>query len=159
MTLFEQIIIPLLDHSLEFGDIAPLSGFVDSYTNDPDRPCADKSIYLVYDDSIRTENTMRTASRLEKLSTIKYTYIKMVDGKPLRIHKFYVNPEAAKLFDGIIELTPEQVCRIISFWGYTSSIAEFVCKNAFKSVSTDHNMPLEDYVTEDIPTKKGVTIR
>lgn len=147
MSLFEKIIIPLIDDNLSFGDIAPQSGFIDSYTDDPDKPCGENTVYLTYDDSIRTENTKKCASRLENLTTIKYQYIKMINNKPVMVYKMYVKPELKKLFKGTVELTPEQIVRIFDFWGYNSDVALYISSNKRKTVEVIHSMPLEDYVS------------
>lgn len=146
MSLFEKIIIPLIDENLVFGDVSPFSGFIDSYTSDPDKPCGDNCVYLTYDDSVRTEDSMRCATRLEKLSTVQCRYIKMINGKPVMVYKMYIKPEIKKLFSGVVELTPEQVVRIIDFWGYTSDTAFYICSNKHKSVTVEHDMPLEEFI-------------
>lgn len=135
-----------MDENLAFGDIAPQSGFMNSYTIDPDKPCGDNVIYLTYDDSIRTEQTKKCASRLEELKTIKHRYIKMIDNKPVMVYKFYIKPELKKLFKGNVELTPEQIVRIFDFWGYNSDVALYICSNKRKSLTVSHDMPLEDYI-------------
>lgn len=135
-----------MDESLAFGDISPTSGFVDSYTSDPDRPCSENVVYLTYDDSIRTDDTKRRAARLDKSKHVKYTYVKMIDNKPIMVYKFYIKPEIKKLFSGNVVLTPEQVTRIFEFWGFTSDVSEYLCSNKNKYLGVEHNMPLEDYV-------------
>ena len=146
MSLFEKIIIPLIDDNLSLGDVSIQSGFVHSYTSDPDHPSGENAIYLTYDDSLRTDETKRCALRLENLKTIKHQYVKISDNKPLMVYKFYIKPELKKLFNGIIELTPEQFVRIFDFWGYNSDVAEYICSNKRKAVEVKHDMPLEDFV-------------
>jgi len=146
MSMFEKIIIPLIDDNLEFGDIAPQSGFIDSYTKDLDKPCEENAVYLTYDDSLRTENTKKCALRLERLTCIKYRYIKMIDNKPVMVYKLYIKPELKNLFSGNIELTPEQTVRIFDFWGYNSDVALYICSNKQKTLTISHEMPLEDYI-------------
>lgn len=135
-----------MDDNLSFGDVSPQSGFVDSYTIDEDKPCADNTIYLTYNDSERTDDTKKCALRLEKLNTVKNRYIKIIDNKPIMVYKFYIKPELKKLFNGVIELTPEQYIRIFDFWGYNSDVALYICSNKRKSLTVEHKMPLEDYV-------------
>ncbi len=148
-----------MDESLAFGDISPTSGFVDSYTSDPDRPSSENVVYLTYDDSIRTDDTKRRPARLTKSKNVKYTYVKMIDNKPIMVYKFYIKPEIRKLFSGHVELTPEQVTRVFEFWGFASDVSKYLCDNKNKYVGVEHNMPLEDYVPRfDIETKKGITI-
>lgn len=146
MSMFEKIILPLVDDNISFGDVAPYSGFVDSYTADPDKPCGENVLYLTYDDTIRTEQSKKCATRIESLSTVKHTYVKVVNNKPIMVYKLYIKPEIKKLFNGIIELTPKQVSRIFEFWGYNSDVATYICENKRKSLCVEHNMPLEDYV-------------
>lgn len=147
MSMFEKIIIPLIDENLTFGDISIQSGFIDSYTNDPDKPCGDNVLYLTYDDSIRTDETKKSASRIEKLPTVKNSYVKIVNNKPIMVYKFFIRSELKKLFKGIVELTPEQTVRIFDFWGYNSDVATYICSNKRKTLNVKHNMPLEDYVS------------
>lgn len=154
MSLFEKIIIPLIDDDLSYGDILPQSGFVDSYTADPDKPCGENAIYLTYNDSIRTDMTKRCASRLGDIKSVRYRYVKMVNKVPTMVYKLYVKPEVKHLFSGHIELTPEQMVRIFDFWGYNSDVAIYLCSNKQKVLNVEHNMPLEDYVPR-FDNKKG----
>lgn len=146
MSLLEKIIIPLIDEDLSFGDISPQSGFIDSYTIDPDKPCGENAVYLTYDDSFRTDETKRCASRLEQIKTVKYRYVKMINNKPVMVYKLYIKPEIKNLFSGKVELTPRQMMRIFSFWGYNSDVSLYLCENKYKSVEVKHEMPAEDYI-------------
>ena len=146
MSMFEKIVIPLIDDNLTFADVNSQCGFLDSYTEDLDKPCGDNAIYLTYDDSIRTDMSMKCASRLEKLTTIRNRYVKIIDNKPVMVYKMYVKSELKKLFTGDIELEPEQYVRIFDFWGYDSDVAKYICSNKRKSLCVKRSMPLEDYV-------------
>ena len=44
-------------------DLTESSGFIDSYTSDPDRPSGEKEIFLVYDDRVRNEHVTKTGAR------------------------------------------------------------------------------------------------
>lgn len=146
MSMFEKIVIPLIDEDLSLGDVYPQSGFIDSYTEDPDRPCGENVIYLTYDDSKRTEETKRCALRLENLSSFRNRYVKIIHNKPVMVYKMYVKSELKSLFSGNIQLTPEQIVRIFDFWGYNSDVALYICSNKHKSLTVKNEMPLEDYV-------------
>ena len=146
MSLFEKIIIPLIDENLSIEDVSTKSGFIDSYTVDLDHPSWEKVVYLAYDDSLRTDDTKKCARKLESLAVLKNTYVKVCDRKPIMIYKLYAKADLKNLFNGEIELTPKQMKRIFDFWGYDSDVAFYICSNKRKVLGVDHNMPLEDYV-------------
>lgn len=146
MTILEKIVIPLIDENLNIGDISPNSGLIDSYTSDPDKPFLEEGIFLVYDDTLRTEDTKKAASKLNSLSSLRYTYVKYVENKPYFVYNFYPTTEWKKLLTGHIVLTPKQTKRIIEFWGELSEVSDYICSNKNKYITPNHPMPLEDYM-------------
>ena len=145
MTIFEKIIIPLVDECIMSIDLTDAAGFIDSYTEDPDKPSGEKELFLVYDDSKRNNFTEDRARRFAKSPMVKKTYIKYVNGVPYLVYSFWIKPEVKKLYNGILTLSTEQKSKILQFWTILDSIVDTVMTNPVLSLSVGHSMPLEDY--------------
>jgi len=148
MSVFEKIIIPLIDNSIRLIDLTSAAGFIDSFTLDPDRPSGESELFLVYDDSKRNKYTIDRAIRFSKSTKIKRTYIKYVNNVPYLIYSFWVNPEVKKLYNGVLTLNTVQKSRILQFWGPFDSTVDTVLTNSVLTTDIGHTMPLEDYRDE-----------
>lgn len=145
MTLFEKIIIPLIDDNIKPGDLTCTTGFVDSYTVDPDNPSGNAELFLMYDLRVENEHTIQRARRFSVSPKLKKTYVKYIDDIPYLIYSFWVNQDVKKLYNGVIFLSAEQKARIIQFWGVFSPEAVTTLSNSVLTVVVNHEMPLEDY--------------
>ena len=145
MTLFEKVIIPLVDENIRVGDFTSVVGFVDSYTVDPDKPNGECELFLVFDDRVRNEYSIERARRYALSTKIKRTYVKYVNGVPYLIYSFWVNSKVKKLYNGIITLDVEQKASILQFWGTFDSDVKAVMSNEVLTTVVTHAMPLEDY--------------
>lgn len=144
MTEFEKIIIPLLDDSIVPSDVSEEAGFIGVYTEDMDNP-EPGSIYLVYNDNIRTNISCERAVRFDRLSGIFKKYIKVVDSKPLLVYKFWLKPELKKLLKGPIQPNTDQKMRIISFWGLDDDISKQCIEHGMFGTKPIVKLPAKDY--------------
>jgi len=74
-------IVPLLDDNLLYSDVSEESGFINAYTEDINRPSLQNKIFLMYDGSTNTKESLERYIKFEKLETIyskKYITIKNV---------------------------------------------------------------------------------
>lgn len=145
MSTFEKIIVSFIDDNINESDLMPSAGFIDSYISDPDSPSGSKEFFLVYDDRVRTKDSIRRARKFEKSRNIKRKYIKYVDGVPYYVYSFWVKPEISKLYNGVVTLSAEQKSKILQFWTVFDSIADTVLSNQVLTLSVAHAMPLADY--------------
>lgn len=147
MSTFEKIIIPLLDINVKTIDFTSLTGFVDSFTLDPDRPSGEKEFFLVFDDSVRNEYVEDLKRRLDFSTKIKRSYIKYVNTKPYLVYSFYIPSEVKKFYNSYILLSASQISKILQFWGVFDSDVNSVVEQNGVMLDDKHKMPLEDYRT------------
>lgn len=144
MSKFAEVVMPLIEKNLKLDDFSAESGFVDVYTEDPDKPGDYRSIYFVVNDDVRNALSIDRARRFAKSPNIKGSYIKRCRNIPYMIYKFNMNPTTYNMKSGLISLTFEEKARILQFWGLTSDIGRLLLYNNTLSVETDYAMPLAD---------------
>lgn len=158
MSRFEKIIIPFVDNTIKPEDFTKDAGFIDVYTSDPDKPSGDKEIFIVYDDRVRTKQSIDRARRFWYGGCVKRRYIKYVDSVPYMIYSFWVNPTTNGLYKKVIHLTPEQKIQILQFWGASDPIVSDVLSLPMLYVDIEDPMPIADYVPNTFAGQTGLTV-
>lgn len=158
MSTFEKIIIPLLDINVKPMDFTSLTGFIDSFTLDPDKPSGENEFFLVFDDSVRNEYVEDLRRRLDFSTKIKRSYIKYVNTKPYLVYSFYIPSEVKKFYKSFIMLSASQISQILQFWGVFDKDVNNVVENNGVMLDAEHKMPLEDYRTP-LFSKSGLIIK
>ena len=146
MSRFEQIILPLLSSSIKPDDFTDSTGFMETYTSDPDRPSGDDEFFILFDDSIRSEQSIDRARRYNTCRYLKHTYTKYISGNPYIVYSFWINPAIKHLYKGTFTLDANQKLQIAQFWG-VSDITQDVLTNTIIQSCIEHPMPLADYHT------------
>lgn len=144
MSKFAEVIMPLIEKNLKLDDFSAESGFINVYTEDPDKPGDYRSIYFVVNDDVRNALSIDRARRFAKSPNIKGSYIKRHNNIPYSVYVFNMTPATYKMKSGVISLTLEEKARILQFWGLTSDIGRLLLYNNTLSVETDYAMPLAD---------------
>lgn len=111
--------VPLCDDNITRSDLLDGSGFVDAYTIDKNRPYYEDKVFLLYDNTITTEQSLHTFCKLSKLDTLHHRRFVNIHGKPHTIFCFN-NPLYKKDFDslklrGKVESTKAKL-EIYNFW-------------------------------------------
>lgn len=145
MSQFEKIIIPLGIEGLNRDYFSKESGFIDSYTTDPDHPTDLHNIYLLYDASTRSPESINRARAFSSNKYLKYQYIKYISGSPFIVYCFYTGEYGKYYFNGIFQLYSSQIITILQFWGLQDDITKLLIDTKAISVNTSHEMPLDDY--------------
>jgi hypothetical protein len=145
MTDFEKIATSLLTPDITPMDFTEKAGFVDSYTEDPDRPSGFNELFLVFDDTVRTEESIDRARRYARSPYLKNTYVKYISGNAYCVYSFWVSNDIKKLYNGIFTLTAEEKYKIAQFWGISSTVSNSVLTNGLLQYEVSHSMPLADY--------------
>lgn len=145
MSIFEKIIVSLIDNNIKSIDLTDVAGFIDAYEYDPDHPSGPGEFYLVYDAKKQNDFTIDRAIRFEQSKKIKRTYIKYVNAKPLLVYSFWLEPKVRSLFSGVLHLTTLQKAQVLQFWGALSNVTDFVMSNQVIQTNTERQMPLADY--------------
>lgn len=66
-------IVPLLDNNLTWVDLTVESGFVNAFTIDKNRPYFEDKVFLVYDSSVNTYESLERFRKFNHLDTIHNT--------------------------------------------------------------------------------------
>ena len=159
MSKFEKILIPLIDNKIQTIDLTTASGFIDSYTSDPDHPNGDKELYLVYDDRIRNKYVTDRCMRFDSSRMLKRKYVKIVKNIPYYIYVFWVGKDLEKSYGNVMNLTSRQKLSVLQFWGFPDDLVDDFIPAGSMLVKFEHEMPLEDEPAgfrfeEDYKTKR-----
>lgn len=146
MARFEKIIVPLLSNSIKPEDFTESSGFIETYTSDPDRPCGDNEFFILFDDNIRSEQSIDRARRYNTCRYLKRTYTKYISGNPYIVYSFWIDHTIKHLYKGTFTLDANQKLQIAQFWG-DSDITQDILTNTIIQSCIEHPMPLADYRT------------
>lgn len=148
MSLFEKLILPLLDEKLTKEDISKDYGFVGIYTNDINRPVLDNHTFLMYDLSVNSKYAYERDIRFRQFTNIYNTKIEMIGGKAYCIYAFTnVNPDIKRLFNGEKPRHINSVVRILSYWrGYDAEVnCAMLTKQPVRIKRTFNQVPEFDY--------------
>jgi hypothetical protein len=156
MSTFEKLVIPFIEGDISTIDMSLASGFIDSYTSDPDRPSGDKEIFLVYDDRIRNEHVTKRAVSFDKSRSLKRKYVKVVNNIPYYVYVFCIKPGLKASTNGIVTLTGEEKITVLQFWNFPKDLIKLLVSDSSIATTFTHKMPLADY-PEDI--ESGITIQ
>lgn len=77
-------IVPLCDDNITWRDLTVESGFVNAYTSDINRPYLEDKVFLVYDSSVNTRESVDRYCKFKKLDTIYNTTYITIE------HKHYI---------------------------------------------------------------------
>lgn len=81
-------IFPLIDDNLTLDDLSIESGFVNAYTSDKNRPSLENKIFLMYDSSVNTKQSLFTHCKIKKLDTLFSTKYIKINGKHYIVYCF-----------------------------------------------------------------------
>lgn len=154
MSLFEKIVVPFLVPELNNLYFTDIVGFKDCYTHDLDNPSTDKEFFIMFDNRVYNEYTVKLARKLNVSVNVKKCYVKIIDSIPYTVYSFFVTPEVKQFYKGLITLTLKQKQKYIDFWGESDKDAETISKNSTLVLDVNHDMPLSDYVPPEIPIYK-----
>lgn len=83
-----KLVIPLLDDNITLDDISFESGFVNAYTDDINRPYMDNHIFLLYDSSFNTIESLNRYLKFRELETIHSSRYIMINKKHYILYSF-----------------------------------------------------------------------
>lgn len=125
MSIFDKILILLFDCGLDCKDFSKESGFIDSYTVDPDFPCGTHPFYLTYNSSIYTEQSIITHRKLSTNPYVVKTYTKIVDKIPYCVYKLYIPKTLFKKIELGIYVDDDLKSKLLDFWKDDADIKHF----------------------------------
>lgn len=142
-----KLIIPLLNKNIKKTHLTERAGFVNAYTWDKNRPFLDNHIFLLYDDSIRTEDSSKRFyefSKMDSLYDMKYIYI---NNHMYVLYIFNIIDSDIKYFlKGLRHKKDSTFARILQFWGGDDiSILKYLNKTLTAYCCTGESVPEEDF--------------
>lgn len=162
MSTFEKIIIPLSGVNFKSIDFTSLTGFIDTYTEDPDRPYYGRGLFVAFDDRVRNEYVEDLRRRIDTSTRILHKYIKYVNGVPYFIIFLYLDPDVKKYFNGVVSTSTSHKIQISQFWGSVDKTVDTVMSNQVLTLDVGHPVPLNDVLsdgfTDNMVIKKGQSL-
>lgn len=112
-------IVPLIDPNISLTDISVESGFVNAYTEDIDRPYLEDKVFMLYDTSVNTVESMNRYLKFSKLDTLHHTKYIKIDKKHYILYCFNIieykkDIRSLKEIGKVIK--PEAALEISRFW-------------------------------------------
>lgn len=157
MSNFEKLAIAVaFNKQFKRSDFTKESGFIDSFSNDDDKPSINGCILLAYDARLHNDKTIELSRRFDESKFLKSTYIKTIDNVPYYVYAFWIPKTFKHFYKGHITLTPEQKVQVLQFWGASDELVHYVLSDSVLWVNTEHKMPLENCYK---PIYRGLKIK
>lgn len=144
MSKLFKILIPLIN-GISQDDLTNESGFIDAYTMDDDKPFYGKTLYIAYDNRIRTKQSIATARKFETHPNLKGSYVKYCNGVPYYIYVLWVPPIFNNILKGCFYLDAKEKFKILQFWGTSEDTSKEIMNNSLFCLPSEYKIPLEDY--------------
>lgn len=81
-------IVPLIDDNITLTDLSVESGFVNAYTEDIDRPYLEDKVFLLYDSSVNTKESLARSKKFSQLDTIHHKKYLKINKKHYTLYCF-----------------------------------------------------------------------
>lgn len=81
-------IVPLLDDNLTWQDLTVESGFINAFSSDKNRPYLEDKVFLVYDSSVNTKESLFRYTKFEHLDTIHNKRYITINNKHYTVYCF-----------------------------------------------------------------------
>lgn len=88
-------IVPLCNDNITWRDLTVESGFINAYTTDKNRPYLEDMVFLVYDSSVNTVESLERFRKLAKLDTLHNIRYITINKKHYTVYCFN-NPKYKK---------------------------------------------------------------
>lgn len=144
-------IVPLLDDNLTWADLTVEAGFINAYTTDKNRPYLEDKVFLVYDSSVNTIESMTRYIKFNKLDTLYNKRYITIKGKHYTVYCFS-NPKYLKDINRIQSVgktsTLEARLEINRFWNNVPvpELAQRLFYSSYRFGDTiTAELPEEDY--------------
>lgn len=144
---FMKLVIPFIN-GFTLSDISKESGFVAAFDQDDNKPVDGSFIYLVFDPTIYTEQTIKTLKKINNLKSVYSIYDYRIDNKVYTIYKIRANSRRLEnLISGHVNLDIDMVIRILQFWGFTDEYVNSVCLNIGNKIFSNNmvSVPIKDF--------------
>lgn len=148
MSLFEKIIIPLINSELSMKDFKDSTGFVGAYTEDTDRPYLDNHVFLMFKWNKDVPNGVDVFYKFRELNSFHSYKVRYINNEPYIVYTFTSNRDINHLKRGGNFIGESSKQRILQFWMFTDNVVTInVMRGTIASTPTPP-LPPEDYIAE-----------
>ena len=150
-------LVPLYDDNLTWRDLTTESGFVNAFTMDKNRPFLENKLFLAYDSSVNTKESLEVHCKMSKLDSYYNKRYITINKKHYTIYCLN-NPKYIKDINNLRKngktITPDAMLEINRFWKGIN-VPELASRLFFNNYrfgeSIEAELPEEDYYSyEDI---------
>lgn len=111
-----KIVIPFIDKNITPKDFSIISGFIDAYRFDENRPSMQNYIFLMYDNSINTKESFDRYLRFRDIQCLKNIKTYKIKGKTYTVYAFEItNPLLLSSLNNFCNVI--KYSRVLQFWG------------------------------------------
>ena len=144
-----KFIIPLLHKDITLEDLSLNSGFVGAFYYDINRPYLTNHIFLLYLNTIATQEAYNRYHKFKNLDTLYKTYHVQILGKDMLLYAFCITNQSINLIKrNLLLFSDEDKLRLMSFWRNSDEdINKYFVSNDYSlSFEFDKSVvPEEDY--------------
>lgn len=111
-----KTIIPFIDKNIIPKDFSIISGFIDAYRFDENRPSIEDCIFLMYDNSIKNKESFDRYCRFKNITCLNSIKTYTIKGKQYTIYAFKINnPTLLSSLNNFCNVL--NYSRVLQFWG------------------------------------------
>lgn len=111
-----KLVIPFIDKNITPKDFSIISGFIDAYRFDVNRPSIQDCIFLMYDNSIRTKESADRYFRFKDMQSLQNIKTYRINGKSYTVYAFKItNPTLLSCLNNFCNVL--KYSRVLQFWG------------------------------------------
>lgn len=111
-----KIVIPFIDVNINPKDFSIISGFVNAYRFDENRPSIQNCIFLMYDNSIRTKESSDRYFRFKNIQCLRSIKTYYINKKSYTVYAFEItNPLLLSSLNNFCNVL--KYSRVLQFWG------------------------------------------
>lgn len=111
-----KIVIPFIDVNINPKDFSIISGFVNAYRFDENRPSIQNCIFLMYDNSIRTKESSDRYFRFRNIQCLRSIKTYYINKKSYTVYAFEItNPLLLSSLNNLCNVL--KYSRVLQFWG------------------------------------------
>ena len=111
-----KTVIPFIDKNIIPKDLSIISGFIDAYRFDENRPSIQNCIFLMYDNSVKTKESFDRFIRFRDIQSLRSVKTYHINGKSYTIYAFeIINPLLLSSLNNFCSVL--NYSRVLQFWG------------------------------------------
>lgn len=154
MSIYNKLILPLIDNNMSIEDISPDTGFAGIYTMDINKPFLTNHVFLLYK-KVATKEARATREKLSSLPTLYSKRTISLDGILYNLFCFICNKSISLIKNnGHLLLNKAEKTQIGKFWQFLDSdVTDYLLGYGYVGKEfKDTVIPEEDFSPKDFIT-------